>query len=53
MMAITLGNQQILRVSNTKFLDIYIDDGLQWGDHFCNDRHLYMFVLMGCNVAGW
>ena len=33
MTAIKLGNQQILQVRNTKFLGIYIDDGLEWGDH--------------------
>ena len=33
MTAIKLGNQQILQVRNTKFLGIYIDDGLEWGGH--------------------
>jgi len=31
--SITLGNQQILRVNNGKFLGIYIDDWLGWDDH--------------------
>ena len=33
MTAIKLGNQHILQIRNTKFLGIYIDDGLEWGDH--------------------
>ena len=33
MTPIKLGNQQILQVRNTKFLGIYIDDELEWGDH--------------------
>jgi len=31
--SITLGNQQVLRVNKAKFVDIYIDNGLEWDDH--------------------
>ena len=33
MTPIKLGNQRILQVRNKKFLGIYIDDELEWGDH--------------------
>ena len=39
MTAIKLGNQQILQVRNTKFLGIYIDYGLEWGDHINHITH--------------
>ena len=46
MTAIKLGNQQILQVRNTKFLGIYIDDGLEWGDHI---NHITKEIASGAN----
>ena len=47
MTAIKLGNQQILQVRNTKFLGIYIDDGLEWGDHI---NHITKKIASGADV---
>ena len=47
MTAIKLGNQQILQLRNTKFLGIYIDDGLEWGDHI---NHITKKIASGADV---
>ena len=47
MTAIKLGNQQILQVRNTKFLGIYIDDGLEWGDRI---NHITKKIASGADV---
>ena len=40
----TLGNQQILRVNNARFLGINIDNGLEWDEHI---NHIVKMLSSG------
>ena len=42
---INLGNQPIQRVHCTKFLGIYMDDGLRWDEHI---NHISRKIVSGC-----